>query len=74
MCSDVSDCICGVVYDCECGPLDNYEDMSNRWIQIRFPHVLLKREADGSRCVAPMSVGSHYPLVRFERENETLDW
>ena len=59
--------------DCPSLPVSNRE-IHSRWLQIRFPNALLKRKPDGSLAISEMSVKSHYPLLRLERENDLLDW
>ncbi|MDP3260344.1 MAG: hypothetical protein Q8M34_07140 [Thermodesulfovibrionales bacterium] len=61
-------------YDCSLPPLESTEDIFKRWIQIRVPSVLIKRDVNGSSLISPMTVKSHYPLLRYEGEQELLDW
>lgn len=58
-------------YACDHPPLVDFNEIFNRWIQIRFPHVLLVRK---DNSVKPMAVTSHYPLFRFDKPGETFDW
>jgi hypothetical protein len=48
--------------------------MKERWIQIRFPFVLVKRQPDGKLSVHPLSVKSHYPLFPHSREKNKQEW
>ena len=61
-------------YKCDCPQLPNDDDINNRWLQIRFPYVLLKKSSAGAVSVFAMSVKSHYPLLRLEREHDVMDW
>jgi hypothetical protein len=66
-------------YGTEYAPSTRDEEMNDRWLQIRFPHALLKQNIKAStaqeRLLAfPMSIKSHYPLFEFERLAPSLDW
>lgn len=61
-------------YDCNLSILENTEDIFKRWIQIRIPGVMIKRDVNGSSLTVPMSVKSHYPLLRYKSEQDLLDW
>jgi hypothetical protein len=47
------------------------DKLSERWIQIRFPFVLLRNRP---AAFVPMSVGSHLPLLVRDREHDVLEW
>ena len=59
-------------YSCEDAP--DKDKINERWIQIRFPLVLVRRDEKGAPEIYPMSVCSHYPLLIHDREFDTLDW
>lgn len=61
-------------YGSDYSDLTNYEDIFQRWIQIRFPYLLLKRRIAGEACVFSMSVKSHYPILRFGTKTDVLEW
>ena len=61
-------------YKADCPTLAKEEDIFERWLQVRFPYALLKRNKDGSASMVQMSIKSHYPLLRLEREHDILDW
>lgn len=61
-------------YKCDCPKLPTDQDIFDRWLQIRFPYALLKRNADNTVSMSTMSIKSHYPLLRFEREHDVMDW
>lgn len=61
-------------YGCNFPPLGNTDDIFQRWIQIRFPYALLIRDINGSPSTSIMSVKSHYPVLRFDNEQDILDW
>ena len=45
--------------------LKDEEEMLERWIQIRFPFGLMRRNEAGKLDMSKMSVKSHYPLLQF---------
>jgi hypothetical protein len=49
------------------------EKMKKRWLQIRFPYVLVKRSRDGN-ISQPLSVKSHYPLFPHSDEVNKVEW
>ncbi len=53
--------------------LHDIKDIYKRWIQIRFPGVLLRYDPS-QLSYYPLSVKSHYPLFRFDNEHEIIDW
>ncbi len=60
-------------YTCEAPKIgDNYDLFRERWIQIRLPGVLFKR-AGGKTSAVPLSVQSHYPLLR-NTDEILLEW
>lgn len=61
-------------YRCDNPKLQDKNDIVNRWIQIRLPGALIKREQNGLLSHNEMSVTSHYPLLRLDREHDVLDW
>lgn len=61
-------------YSCELPPLQNTDDIFNRWIQVRFPYVILKKDDNGLPVILPMQIKSHYPLLRLDTEQDLLDW
>ena len=50
------------------------EKMKKRWLQIRFPYVLVKRESDGRISLNTLSVKSHYPLFPHSTESNKVEW
>lgn len=61
-------------YGCNYSEPTNENEIWQRWLQLRFPFVLLKQNAEGSITPFPLSVKSHYPLFRFVSEQDVLDW
>ncbi len=61
-------------YRCDNPKLDDLNEIRNRWIQMRLPEILIKRTDDNNPAPLASSVKSHYPLLRFQRENDLLDW
>lgn len=66
--------IIDVVYQCDAPELKGQEDIFHRWVQIRFPNVLIVQKMGGELDVFPLEIDSHYPLLRFESVHESLDW
>ncbi len=63
------------IYKCDCKePLGDKNEINQRWIQIRFPYMLVKRNDDGSKSIHPVSIKSHYPLLKKERDHEVEEW
>jgi|GEM_PF-1247580 len=62
------------VYKCDSPKLKNYIEIDERWIQVRLPRLLIRRGQDGKPFYVRMSVSSHYPLLRFAGEHDTMDW
>jgi hypothetical protein len=62
------------IYRCDCPEFKDSNDVINRWVQIRFPTVLIKRMTDGNLSMTKMSVNSHYKLLKLESQTNTLDW
>lgn len=54
-------------------PWKDVNDIFGRWLQVRFPEALLKNTASGL-SVYDMSVSSHYPLFRLNKEQKTSEW
>ena len=48
--------------------------MRSRWLQIRFPYMLVKRTSDGNVSHSPLSVKSHYPLLPHSAESNKVEW
>ena len=61
-------------YGCNHGESNKENDIYDRWLQIRFPFVLVKNDPSGTPSITEMSVKSHYPLLRLHREHDILDW
>jgi hypothetical protein len=61
-------------YGCNHSKWDNDNQLFERWLQIRFPFVLIKRKANNAITSSPVAVKSHCPLIRFESEQDILDW
>ena len=60
-------------YTCQAPKIGgNYDLLRERWIQMRFPGVLFKRGM-GKMSAVPLSVESHYPLLRSADE-VLLEW
>lgn len=51
----------------------NVADVTDRWIQIRFPEALLKKVGKGF-SVHDLAISSHYPLFRLSSGKRTLEW
>lgn len=68
--------IIDVYYPTDCKPLDKkYDEIHNRWIQVRAPHALLIRSDEcDSFDVLELSIQSHVPLFHFKTQIETLEW
>ncbi len=66
--------IIDVIYQCNTPELTSQDGIFQRWVQIRFPNVLITQKTDGMVDVFPLEIDSHYPLLRFESVNESLDW
>jgi hypothetical protein len=62
------------VYGCEFAQWKDANEVFSRWLQIRFPSVLITRDANNSYVPTPLSVGSHYPIVRLKNQTNSLDW
>ena len=61
-------------YSCNNPNLSNKNEIYDRWIQIRFPFVLLRRNEGSSPSISGLSVKSHFPLLKHEREHDELEW
>lgn len=61
-------------YKCDNPKLEESNQISDRWIQMRLPGRLIKRTATGNHTSIELSVKSHYPLLRLERQHDLLDW
>ncbi|MFH0796959.1 MAG: hypothetical protein V2A65_07885 [Candidatus Omnitrophota bacterium] len=61
-------------YGCEYPESRNPKIICTRWLQIRFPYVLIRNDGGTPQPAVSMSVKSHYPLLKFEHEQDTLDW
>jgi hypothetical protein len=48
--------------------------IKERWLQIRFPFVLIKRQPNGQLSTHPLSVKSHYPLFPHNTEKNKQEW
>jgi hypothetical protein len=48
--------------------------MNERWIQIRFPYVLVKRQPEGKLSAHPLSIKSHYPLFPHSSVENKQEW
>jgi hypothetical protein len=60
-------------YTCQAPKIGgNYDLLRERWIQMRFPGVLFK-QVEGKMSAVPLSVQSHYPLLRSADE-VLLEW
>jgi hypothetical protein len=53
-------------YPCNFSAFTDEKEVLERWFQIRFPHILIKRDAGNKHTPIPMSVKNHYPLLGFE--------
>jgi hypothetical protein len=61
-------------YGCEHGALKDENEVFSRWLQIRFPSVLITKDATDKYAMRSLPVKSHYPLLKFTSQSETLDW
>ena len=61
-------------YSSDKEPTSDNNKIANRWIQIRFPKVLLNKDSNGNLQTFSMSVASHFPLYRFEDSGDVSDW
>ncbi len=60
-------------YTCQAPKIGgNYDLLRERWIQMRFPGVLFK-QVGGKMSSIPLSVQSHYPLLR-NADEILLEW
>jgi len=66
----IIDCFYGCNYPESKTDIDIYD----RWLQIRFPFVLVRHDPSGTPSISELSVKSHYPLLRLHREHDLLDW
>jgi hypothetical protein len=51
--------------------LENNDQIFKRWIQIRFPSVLIQKTNISQRA---LSVKSHYPLMMLESQKDAFQW
>jgi hypothetical protein len=61
-------------YSCEHGQVKDENEVFERWLQIRFPSMLIVKDAVDKYAMKPLEVSSHYPLLKFVTQSETLDW
>lgn len=61
-------------YGCDHPLLKDENQVFSRWLQIRFPSVLITRDAPNKYAMKPLRVQSHYPLLKFKNQSDTLDW
>jgi uncharacterized protein YozE (UPF0346 family) len=52
----------------------NDKKMKQRWLQVRFPYVLMKRNADEKISSHSLAVKSHYPLYPHNTDVDKQEW
>jgi hypothetical protein len=60
-------------YNCNQPPLNDSNEVFQRWLQVRFPYVLSKFNKSGNPSMTPMNIKSHYPLIRG-KIGDSLEW
>lgn len=65
--------ILDLFYPCDLDSFKRADDINKRWIQLRAPSVLIRRQPD-TVDVLPMDISNHYPLVRLDSEVDVVDW
>lgn len=60
-------------YPADVAPMKNTKQIFERWIQIRYPGVLLKKIGD-SPVLLNLPVVSHYPMLVLEPQKQSFQW
>lgn len=61
------------LYGCDPPKWKDANEMAERWLKIRLPSALLTRDLGSPPTLDTVSISSHYPLLKFQNQQDSLD-